>query len=186
MEIKNKTSHDPIADVPIVDAYFCWALQAGEEVAGKQGVQNILREVGLERLIDNYPPDELQISGKYTIGEYAGYLAALQTSLGRAAKSLMPRVGRFSAKHGLDRQGALYGAAAVLSAKLPQMSRCALPGLARLPTSWNGSPARNLTFARPNAWRWVRRPVFGKSIRPQKDRRIAPGMVHCAHAHPDG
>lgn len=55
MEIKNKTQHDPVADLPFVEAYIRWALMAAEEVVGQQGLSIILRENNLERFIDNYP-----------------------------------------------------------------------------------------------------------------------------------
>ena len=64
--IRNRAVHDPICDIPIVDAYMNWALQAAEEVVGKQGLNILLREVGLERLIGNYPPRQLTASGSCT------------------------------------------------------------------------------------------------------------------------
>ena len=35
MEIRNKTYHDPAADLPVVEAYMAWALEAAEQVAGQ-------------------------------------------------------------------------------------------------------------------------------------------------------
>ena len=62
MEIKDKTPSDPVASLYLVDAYMRWALLAAEEVVGKQGLTVLLRERGLQRFIDNYPPELLKIS----------------------------------------------------------------------------------------------------------------------------
>jgi hypothetical protein len=62
MEIKDKTPQDPIASLFLVDAYMRWALLAAEEVVGKQGLHVLLRQHGLERFIDNYPPELLKIT----------------------------------------------------------------------------------------------------------------------------
>ena len=71
MEIKDKVPSDPVANLHLVDAYMRWALLAAEEVVGKKGLQVLLRERGLERFIDNYPPELLKISGDITLGDYA-------------------------------------------------------------------------------------------------------------------
>jgi len=71
MEIKNKAQHDPVSDLPTTEAYMTWALKAAEEVVGKQGLAIILRENGLERFVDNYPPENLVLSNDITCGDYA-------------------------------------------------------------------------------------------------------------------
>ena len=65
LEIRNRSVHDPVADLPIVDAYMRWALLAAEEVVGKQGMSAILRQISLAHLIDSYPPEVLQVSGNF-------------------------------------------------------------------------------------------------------------------------
>lgn len=42
VEIRDKSDHDPVADLNIVDAYMCWALLASEEVVGKRGLATAL------------------------------------------------------------------------------------------------------------------------------------------------
>ena len=71
MEIKDKVPSDPVAGLYLVDAYMRWALLAAEEVVGKQGLTVLLRERGLGRFIDNYPPELLNISKTITLGDYA-------------------------------------------------------------------------------------------------------------------
>jgi len=109
VDIKNKPEHDPVTDLPLVDAYLLWALQAAEEVAGKQGLSVVLRQAGLERLIDHYPANDLNISGNFNYGDYANLCTGLLTFFGRAGKSMTLRIGRVSAKHGVDQQAATFG-----------------------------------------------------------------------------
>jgi predicted hydrocarbon binding protein len=118
MEIKNKTELDPVADLYMPDAYMRWALLAAEEVTGKRGLIIVLRQSGLERLINNYPPDKLTVSSDLTCRDYANLFASLMNFYGRAGKSMLLRIGRLSAKHAIEQQGALFGLAAVLASKV--------------------------------------------------------------------
>ncbi|MBM4423542.1 MAG: 4-vinyl reductase [Chloroflexi bacterium] len=118
MVIKNNPEHDPAGDLKIVDAYMRWALLAAEEVVGKKGMSVVLREAKLERVIDNLPPNELKASGGYSFGEYASLNAALLNFFGRAAKSMVLRIGRLSAKQGIEQQGAMFGIAALIASKV--------------------------------------------------------------------
>ena len=117
MEIKDKTN-DPVASLYLVDAYMRWALLAAEEVVGKQGLIVLLRQRGLERFIDNYPPELLKISGSITLGDYAELCAGLQTFFGRAGKSMVIRIGRLTSKYAIEKQSGVYNVAAKTAAKL--------------------------------------------------------------------
>ncbi len=118
MQITTRTPPDPAADLKVVDAYMRWALLAAEEVVGKQGMNVVLREAKLEQVINNLPPNELKATGAYTFGDYANLNGALLNFFGRAAKSMVLRIGRLSAKQGIDQQGAMFGIAALLASKL--------------------------------------------------------------------
>lgn len=129
MVIKKKAEHDSVADLYMVDAYMRWALLAAEEVVGQKGLHIVLREAGLERLINNYPPNELKLSGLLSYGDYANLSSGLLNFYGRAGKSMVLRIGRISAKHGIEQQGALFGLGAVIAAKilpLPQQLKIGL------------------------------------------------------------
>ena len=129
MVIKKKTEHDAVTDLYMVDAYMRWALLAAEEVVGQKGLGIVLREAGLERLVGNYPPNELKLSGLLSYGDYADLSAGLLNFYGRAGKSMVLRIGRISAKHGIEQQGALFGLGAVIAAKilpLPQQLKIGL------------------------------------------------------------
>ncbi|HLO31809.1 MAG TPA: 4-vinyl reductase [Anaerolineales bacterium] len=118
MDIQDKTSNDLVASLYLVDAYMRWALLAAEEVVGKQGLRVLLRERGLERFIDNYPPELLKISGTITLGDYAQLCAGLLTFFGRAGKSMVIRIGRLTSKYAIEKQSGVYNVAAKTAAKL--------------------------------------------------------------------
>jgi predicted hydrocarbon binding protein len=118
MEVKEKIPPDPVASLYLVDAYMRWALLAAEEVVGKQGLQVLLRERGLERFIDNYPPELLKVTGTITLGDYAQLCAGLLTFFGRAGKSMVIRIGRLTSKYAIEKQSGVYNVAAKTAAKL--------------------------------------------------------------------
>ncbi len=118
LEIRNRAVPDPVADIPIVDAYMLWALLAAEEVVGKQGLGILLRQAGLERLVEQYPPNTLTASGSFTFADYANLSAGLLTFYGRAGKSMTLRVGRLSAKHAVEQQAQVFGTAALAASKM--------------------------------------------------------------------
>src|SRR5215510_12921400 len=129
MEIKNRTQHDPAADLPMVDAYMAWALKAAEEVVGKQGLGIILRENGLERFIDRYPPESLSLSNSITNADYANLCAGLLKFYGRAGKSVVVRIGRISSRLTIEHQGAIFNVAARTAVKLLPLSAQIKSGL---------------------------------------------------------
>lgn len=116
MRIQDKAEHDPVADLYAVDAYIRWALQAAEEVVGAKGMHIVLREADLAHLIDNYPANELSISGNFNFGDYANLNAALLNFFGRAGRSMTLRIGRLSAQHGIEQQSATFGLGTLVKA----------------------------------------------------------------------
>ena len=109
MQIQNKSDHDPVTDMKIVDAYMRWALLAAEEVVGLKGMNVVLREANLERLIGSYPPNETKVTGNYSFGDYANLCTALLSFFGRAGKSMTLRIGRRSAEFAVEQQSATFG-----------------------------------------------------------------------------
>ena len=122
MNITDRSDHDPVTEMHITDAYMRWALEAAEEVAGKNGLGIVLRDAGLAHLIDNYPQEKLAVSGTITYGEYANLNTGLLNFFGRAAKSMTIRIGRISTRRAIDQQSALFGIAALMAAKLLPLS----------------------------------------------------------------
>jgi bacteriochlorophyll 4-vinyl reductase len=118
MEIKDNSQKDPVAKLYLVDAYMRWALLAAEEVVGKQGLAVVLRKHGLERFVDNYPPELLKISGTITLGDYANLCTGLLTFFGRAGKSMVVRIGRLTSKYAIEKQSGIYNVAARTAARV--------------------------------------------------------------------
>lgn len=117
VEIRDKTQLDPVSVLPFGEAYMRWGLIAAEEVVGKQGLAIILRENGLERFIDHYPPENLKLSKEVTCGDYANLCTGLMKFYGRAGKSVVIRIGRISSKLAIEKQGALFNVAAQMAMK---------------------------------------------------------------------
>lgn len=131
MKIQNKAELDAIADMGIPNNYVHWALEAIEEVAGKNGLTIILREAGLQQLADNFPPDDEEF-GDLTVGQYVDLNAAVLNFFGRAAKSMSVRVGRVSARHAIERQAKIFNIAALLGLKLMPLNVKLKLGLAQM------------------------------------------------------
>lgn len=109
MNISPKTHKDPVSEIKFMDGGFRCALQAAEEVAGKQGVKVVLTQSGLSRLIDNYPESLYATSGKYTCGEYAQFNVGLLNFFGRGGRSMVLRIGRLSQEYGTEQTNSLLG-----------------------------------------------------------------------------
>ena len=109
MQIKPKSTPDPIASFHLADAHMRWALQSAEEVVGVQGLKVVLRDANLAHLVNNYPPNELTFDGGYTFGDYANLSAELLNFFGRAGKSMTIRIGRLSVERSVEQQSAVFG-----------------------------------------------------------------------------
>ena len=118
MNITDKPQHDPVCDIKMPDAHLRSALIAAEEVAGKQGMAVILRNAGLESLIDNYPPHNYKISGACSFEQYAKLNAALLTFFGRGGRSIVMRIGRKAYLLGSEQFATTVGPAAHAALKL--------------------------------------------------------------------
>lgn len=117
MNIRDKGEHDPVTDLGIPNSYMRWALEAIEEVAGQNGLAIILREAGLEELKDAFPPDNDEFDA-LTARQYSDLNAAILNFFGRAAKSMTIRVGRVSARQGIEKQAELFNIVALMALKV--------------------------------------------------------------------
>nr|HID13129.1 4-vinyl reductase [Anaerolineae bacterium] len=118
MRVINKTEHDPVCDLDFPNAYMRWAIMAVEEIAGKHGTAIILREAGLERLIDNLPPANMEFEGlKYS--DYSALNQALLNFFGRPAKTFARHIGRLSARYSIEQESVLFGFATTALKLMP-------------------------------------------------------------------
>jgi predicted hydrocarbon binding protein len=108
-------------DAVIVNALVRQALVSTQEVMGENGVNAVLRSVGLERFIDNFPPNDTR-PGIKTI-DYARFNQAIEDFYGRAGKGMLRRIGKASFQYGVHEQGALMGVAGAALKLMSQKAR---------------------------------------------------------------
>ena len=108
-------------DAVIVNALVRQALVSAEEVMGENGLHAVLRTSGLERFINNLPPDNLE-PGIQTV-EYARLNEAIDTFYGRGGRGMLRRIGKASFQYGVREQAALLGIAGAALKLLPEKQR---------------------------------------------------------------
>ena len=105
-------------DLVIVNTLMRQALTAIEEVMGRNGLNAVLRTVGLEQYVDNLPPDDLNPSVKSS--DYARLNEAIESFYGRGGRGMLRRIGRASFQYAVREQSALLGLAGVALKLLPR------------------------------------------------------------------
>lgn len=79
-----------------------------EEVLGRRGVVATLNQAGLQKYIDNYPENDLELS--FEFGELSKIQATLEQMYGpRAGRGIAVRTGRTCFKYGMREFGQLLG-----------------------------------------------------------------------------
>lgn len=109
------------------------ALQALEEVMGKNGVNAILHLADLPQLIDNYPPDNLE--RQFDFSDFSAINQGLEEMYGpRGGRGLALRAGRAVFDRGLRNFGALAGVGDLAFKILPLQTklRIGLPAMAKI------------------------------------------------------
>ena len=105
----------------IVNALVRQALTSAQEVMGENGLNAVLRSVGLERFIGNFPPNDTNPGIK--AAEYAKFNEAIEAFYGRGGKGMLRRIGKASFQYGIREQGALMGVAGVALKLMSQKGR---------------------------------------------------------------
>ncbi|HJQ15302.1 MAG TPA: 4-vinyl reductase [Anaerolineales bacterium] len=108
-------------DAVIINSLVRQALTSAREVMGDNGLNAVLRTSGLERFIDNVPPDNLEPS--IQTSQYARLNQAIEEFYGRAGKGMLRRIGKASFQYGVREQAALLGVAGVAIKLLPERQR---------------------------------------------------------------
>ena len=109
------------------------ALQALEEVMGKNGLNAILNLANLKELIDNYPPDNLK--REFDFADFSAINGALEEMYGpRGGRGLALRAGRHAFEEGLRNFGALAGVGDLAFKVLPLQAklRIGAPAMAKV------------------------------------------------------
>lgn len=97
------------------------AILAISEVMGERGLKVVLRQSGLERYIDELPPNNMEQD--IPTVDYAALNQAVQEFYGRAGKGMLQRIGRTSFRYGVEEQATLMGIAGTALKLMPQKTR---------------------------------------------------------------
>lgn len=108
-------------DAVIINSLVRQALVSAREVMGDNGLHAVLRSSGLERFIDNFPPNNLEPA--IQTSQYAKLNQAIEDFYGRAGKGMLRRIGRASFQYGVREQAALLGVAGVAIKLLSERQR---------------------------------------------------------------
>lgn len=108
-------------DSVIVNGLVRQALVSAEEVMGANGLNAVLRTSGLERYIDNPPPNDMNPAIKTS--DYAHLNQAIEEFYGRGGRGMLRRIGKASFQYGVREQAALLGVAGAAIKLLPEKQR---------------------------------------------------------------
>ena len=108
-------------DSVVVNGIVRQALVSSEEVMGSNGLNAVMRSAGLERVVGNFPPNDMNPS--INTSDYAHLNQAIEDFYGRAAKGMLRRIGKASFQYGVREQAALLGVAGVALKLLPRKQR---------------------------------------------------------------
>jgi bacteriochlorophyll 4-vinyl reductase len=97
------------------------AIMAIGQVMGERGLKIVLRQAGLERYVDELPPDDLEQD--VSTVDYAALNQAVEEFYGRAGKGMLQRIGRASFRYGVEEQATLMGIAGTAIKLMPQKTR---------------------------------------------------------------
>jgi predicted hydrocarbon binding protein len=96
--------------------------EAIAEVMGDNGLKSVLRMGGLERYIDNLPPNNTELNIKFS--EYGAAEQAIEDFYGpRGARAMLVRIGRALFRYTLEEQPAVLGLAGLALKALPMGTR---------------------------------------------------------------
>jgi bacteriochlorophyll 4-vinyl reductase len=110
-------------------------LEAIAEVLGENGLKAVLNAAGLQRFINHYPPNDLNLG--VTFADYGTVEQAIEDVVGpKGAKMMLTRIGRATFRYALEEQPAVLGMASVALKALPMGTRMkvVLANLARAAT----------------------------------------------------
>lgn len=110
-------------DRPMPNANVRLLLMALQEVMGDNGLKAVLKQGGLERFVDNFPPDDTQRDSRFS--DYGHIQQAVETFYGgpRGARAMMRRAGHATFQHTLKSRPAILGMVGVALKALPEGTR---------------------------------------------------------------
>jgi hypothetical protein len=108
-------------DAVIINSLVRQALTSMQDVMGENGLNAVLKSCGLEKFVDNLPPNDLNPSIKAS--QYSQLNQAIEEFYGRGGRGMLQRIGRASFQYGVREQAALLGIAGVALKLMPEKQR---------------------------------------------------------------
>lgn len=118
IQITERTTADHRVAIPVANGYMRAALDAIEEIAGQKSLNIMLRTAGLERAIENLPPNNLEFDAGYVFRDYSNLNHAMVDFYGWAGKIHALRIGRRSTRWMIENHP-LFGFAGVAFKLIP-------------------------------------------------------------------
>jgi len=91
-------------DSMIINSLVRQALTSAQEVMGDHGLNTVLKTCGLEKFIENFPPNNLEPA--IQASQYAKFNEAIEAFYGRGGKGILRRIGKASFQYGIREQAA--------------------------------------------------------------------------------
>ena len=182
-------------------------LEAIAEVLGENGLKAVLNTAGLQRFIDNYPPNNMELG--VTFADYGAIQQAVEDVIGpRGAKVILIRIGRATFRYALKEKPAVLGLAGLVFKALPRVARMklVLASLARAatrdvnqptdieehdehflfvvdecPCHWRGKKDKPVCFVTVGVLNGALRWATGKNFKVQEVNCIAMGDDACRY-----
>ena len=119
-------SNNPLPENrPMPNASLRTLLMAIEDVMGANGAKAVLNLGGLQRYINNYPPNNLEPD--VTMDDYGAAQQAVEDFYGgRGARAMLTQIGRSLFRYTLEEQPAILGLAGLALKLLPRNTRVKL------------------------------------------------------------
>lgn len=109
-------------DRPMPNATLRTFFMAIEEVMGEKGTRAVLNSAGLQKYINNYPPNTLDED--VTFSDYGIAQQAVEDFYGgRGARAMLTQIGRATFRYSLEEQPAILGLAGLALKLLPEGAR---------------------------------------------------------------
>lgn len=118
-------------------------LEVLEDIMGKNGLNSVLHKGGLDRLIGNYPPDNLK--REFDFADFSMLNQALDDTYGpRGGRVFALRGGKAAVKAGLEAFGAAVGVGGLAMKVLPNAAKLkiGLPAMAQIFTRFSDQASR--------------------------------------------
>lgn len=109
-------------DRPMPNASLRTLFMAIEEVMGANGAKAVLNLAGMQKYIDNYPPNDVDRAVRFS--DYGGAQQAVEDFYGgRGARAMLTQIGRATFRYTLEERPAILGLAGLAMKMLPEKTR---------------------------------------------------------------